>query len=54
VPELPRNAYRMPALLETARLIDHQHAASIAKPGNHLIAHQITQGIGIPTTSPKQ
>jgi hypothetical protein len=32
----------MRARLEKARLVNHQHAASITQAGDHLIAHQIT------------
>ena len=35
-------------------LVHHQHAASITKAGDHLIAYQVAQRICIPTAPPKQ
>jgi hypothetical protein len=49
---LPRNTNRIPALLEKARLTDHQHAVPMAQAGNHLTAYQIAQRIRIPTAPP--
>jgi hypothetical protein len=44
----------MCALLQKARLVNHRHATAAAEAGDHLIAHQIAQRIGIPATSTKQ
>ncbi len=51
---LPRHPARRLALLEKAGFIDHQHRIRVRKMLDDIVAHQVTQRIGIPPVTAQE